>query len=71
MRQFFEEDLGQYHFYGLDHIQPLRFGGTNSNNNLRFTMEGPHSAVDTLTPNKTNTFKATKPPLRAKKKKKK
>jgi hypothetical protein len=53
MRQFFEEDLGQYHFYGLDHIQPLRFGGTNSNNNLRFTMEGPHSAVDTLTPNKT------------------
>jgi len=53
MRQFFEEDLGQYHFYGLDHIKPLRFGGTNSNNNLRFTMEGPHSAVDTLTPNKT------------------
>lgn len=53
MRQFFDEDLGQYHFYGLDHIQPLRFGGTNANTNLRFTMEGPHSAVDTLTPNKT------------------
>ena len=53
MRQFFDEDLGQYHFYGLDHIQPLRFGGSNANNNLRFTMEGPHSAVDTLTPNKT------------------
>ena len=53
MRQFFEEDLGQYHFYGLDHVQPLRFGGSNASDNLRFTMEGPHSSVDTLTPDKT------------------
>ena len=42
-------------------------------NRQRLIDEGKVPAPEgmTLTPNKTNTFKATKPPLRAKKKKKK
>ena len=53
MRTFFDEDLGRAHFYGLDHVQAPRFGGTNSMDNLRFTMEGPHNSLKPLTPDKT------------------
>jgi hypothetical protein len=53
MRTFFDEDLGRAHFYGLDHVQAPRFGGTNSIDNLHFTMEGPHNALKPLTPDKT------------------
>ena len=53
MRTFFNEDLGRAHFYGLDHVQAPRFGGTNSMDNLRFTMEGPHNSLKPLTPDKT------------------
>ena len=53
MRTFFNEDLGRAHFYGLDHVKAPRFGGTNSVDNLHFTMEGPHNALKPLTPDKT------------------
>jgi len=53
MRTFFDKDLGRAHFFGLDHVKPQRFGGTNSMDNLRFTMEGPHNSVKPLGPDKT------------------
>ena len=53
MRKFFNEDLGQAHFYGLDHVKAPRFGGTNAIENLHFTMEGPHNALKPLDPTKT------------------
>jgi len=53
MRTFFDKDLGRAHFFGLDHVRPQRFGGTNSMDNLRFTMEGPHNSVKPLGPDKT------------------
>ncbi len=53
MRRFFDKDLGRAHFFGLDHIKPHRFGGTNSSDNLRFTMEGPHNSLKDLGPEKT------------------
>ena len=53
MRRFFDKDLGRAHFFGLDHIKPYRFGGTNSSDNLRFTMEGPHNSLKDLGPEKT------------------
>lgn len=46
--------------FDLDHIQAPRFGGTNSENNLRLITKGDHVAIKSLTPEKTNAFNIVK-----------
>ena len=45
--------------FDIDHIVPLRFGGTNNKNNLRFIIKGSHLGK-TLSPNMTSMNAAVK-----------
>ena len=45
--------------FDIDHIIPIRFGGTNNRNNLRFIIKGSHSGK-TLSPDMTSVDAAVK-----------
>ena len=65
LKNLFEDASGNVHVYSIDHIQPPRFGGSNtSTDNLTFIMEGPHNNLQNLPKSKTLVDDVVKPKSR-------
>ena len=65
LKSLFEDASGNVHVYSIDHIQPPRFGGSNtSTDNLTFIMEGPHNNLQNLPKSKTLVDDVVKPKSR-------